>query len=75
MRRSVQAPTRVGESQRISTSEQRQKLMTADQILGMPADEMLCLIGSRPPLQLNALVSYAHPAYRAKLDENPTRRA
>lgn len=75
MTRSVQAPTRLGESQRVSTSEQRQKLMTADQILGMPADEMLCLIGSKPPLQLEALVSYAHPAYRAKLDENPTRRA
>jgi type IV secretion system protein VirD4 len=73
--RSVQAPTRFGESQRISTSEQRQKLMTADQILGMPADEMLCLIGSKPPLRLRALVSYAHPAYQAKLDENPTRRA
>jgi type IV secretion system protein VirD4 len=75
MTRSVQAPTRLGESRRVSTSEQRQKLMTADQILGMPADEMLCLIGSKPPLQLNALVSYTHPNYRAKLDENPTRRA
>jgi type IV secretion system protein VirD4 len=73
--RSVQAPTRFGEGQRISTGEQKQRLMTADQILGMPADEMLCLIGSKPPVRLKALVSHTHPAYRAKLDENPTRRA
>jgi type IV secretion system protein VirD4 len=73
--RSVQAPSRFGEGQRVSTSEQKQRLMTADQILGMPADEMLCLIGSKPPLRLKALVSHAHPAYRGKLDPNPTRRA
>lgn len=73
--RSVQTPTRFGESRRLSTSEQKQRLMTADQILGMPADEMLCLIGSKPPLRLKALVSHAHPSYRVKLDGNPTRRA
>lgn len=41
----------------------------------MPADEMLCLIGSKPPLRLKAVVSHAHPAYRKKLDPNPTMRA
>jgi type IV secretion system protein VirD4 len=72
---SIQAPTRLGDPQRVSTSEQRQRLMTADEILSMSADEMLCLIGSKPPLRLKALVSHAHRAYRHKLDPNPTRRA
>ena len=72
---SIQAPARFGEPRRVSTSEQRQRLMTADQILSMAADEMLCLIGSMPPLRLKALVSHAHRAYRHRLDPNPTRRA
>jgi type IV secretion system protein VirD4 len=69
---SIQAPTRFGERQRVSTSEQRQSLTTVGEILEMPADEMLCLIGSKPPLRLKLLVSHAHPAYRHKLDPNPT---
>lgn len=72
---SKQAATKWGDAARVSTSEQRQKLMTADQILELPADQMLCLIGSKPPLRLKALVSHAHRAYRSKLDPNPTRRA
>ena len=72
--RSVQAPSRFHEASRTSYSEQRQKLMTADQILQMPPDQMLCLIGSKPPLKLKAIVSHAHAAYRGKLDPNPTLR-
>lgn len=72
---SRQMPTKMGERPRISTNEHKQKLMTSDQILEMPADEMLCLIGSQPPLRLKALLSYAYPAYKAKLDPNPARRA
>ncbi len=73
--RSKQAGAKIGEPARISTNEHKQKLMTADQILEMPADEMLCLIGSKPPLRLKAIVSHTHPAYRKKLDPNPTMRA
>ena len=72
---SFQAPTILGERRRLSTSEQKQRLMTVDQILAMPPDEMLCLIGSKPALRLKTLVSHAHPFYRAKIDANPTRRA
>ncbi len=41
----------------------------------MPADQMLCLIGSKWSLRLKAIVSHSHPAYRKKLDPNPTIRA
>jgi len=72
---SRQAPAKMGERPRISTSEHKQKLMTSDQILEMPADEMLCLIGSQPPLRLKAIISHVHAAYKKKLDPNPARRA
>lgn len=73
--RSSQTPNNMGDRSRVSKSEQRQKLMTADQILEMPANQILCLIGSKSPLRINSVVSHAHPAYRSKLDPNPTRRA
>lgn len=73
--RSIQAPTKILENRRVTSSEHKQQLLTTDEILGMPANEMLCLIGSKPPLRLKAVVSHFHPSYRKKLDVNPTRRA
>lgn len=70
---STQSATNSTERARVSTSEHKQKLLTADQILELPADEMLCLIGSKPPLRLKAIVSHEHAAYRGKLGRNPTR--
>lgn len=55
-----------------STSEQRQKVMTAPDILEMPADEILCLIRSKPALRLKRIISHKNPAYRGKLAPNPT---
>lgn len=72
---STQRATKLGEKPKTSTSEHKQKLMTADQILELPPDEMLCLIGSKPPIRLKAIVSHQHPAYKRKLDRNPTRGA
>ena len=71
---STQASQKLGERARLTTAEHRQKLMTADQILEMPAEQMLCLIGSKPPLLLTGIVSHEHAAYSKKLDRNPTRR-
>lgn len=56
-----------------STNEQRQKIMTAPQILEMPSHQILCLIRSHPALLLNKIISHKHPAYRKKLSPNPTR--
>ena len=58
-----------------STSEQRQKVMTAPEILEMHADEILCLVRSKPALKLKRIISHNHPAYRDKLAPNPTRAA
>ncbi|MFC3076380.1 hypothetical protein ACFOHH_24925, partial [Shinella pollutisoli] len=60
-----------GESRKTSTAEQRQKLMTTDQILEMKTGKMLLLTGSKPPALVEAIVSHRHPAYRGKLDRNP----
>jgi type IV secretion system protein VirD4 len=65
----------VGRVDSISSSEQSRKLMTPDQILQIPADEMLMLIASRPPLRIRRIISHTHPLYRKRLDRNPTVRA
>lgn len=69
--RTKQSTAKFGESRKTSTAEQRQKLMTVDQILEMKTGKMLLLTGSKPPALVDAIVSHRHPAYRGKLDRNP----
>ncbi|WP_327206668.1 hypothetical protein [Rhizobium beringeri] len=69
--RTKQASAKFGESRKTSTAEQRQKLMTADQILELKTGKMLLLAGSKPPVFVEAIVSHRHPTYRGKLDRNP----
>lgn len=57
-----------------SESEQRSKLFTADQLLELPGSDMVALFSGRPPLQLKRIISHSDPAYRNKLDPNPTLR-
>ena len=67
----TQQPTKMGEVKKYSVTEQRQKLMTADQILEMKTGKMLLLTGSKRPLMMDAIISHQHPAYRRKLAQNP----
>ncbi len=60
-----------GKSSGHSMIEQRQKLMTADQILELKTGKMLLLTGSKPPAVIDRIISHRHPAYRGKLDRNP----
>ncbi|MGU3398262.1 type IV secretory system conjugative DNA transfer family protein [Brucellaceae bacterium D45D] len=62
-----QAARKFGERPTTSITEQRQKLMTADQILEMKAGKMLLLAGSKPPVILDAIVSYRHVSYQRHL--------
>jgi type IV secretion system protein VirD4 len=60
-----------GEPPRQTTTEQRQKLLIADQIIEMPTNKMLLLTGSKRPLVIDRIISHSHAAYRKKLDRNP----
>lgn len=55
-----------------SGTEQRTKLLAVDQILELPSTDMLALFSGRPPLRLKRIISHSDPAYRDKLDPNPT---
>ncbi|MFS8047558.1 hypothetical protein [Rhizobium sp. BR 314] len=66
-----QSPAKFGEIRMTSTTEQRQKPMTADQTLEMKRAKMLLLAGSKPSAMVDAIVSHRHPAYRGKLDRTP----
>ena len=66
-----QAARKFGERPTISISEQRQKLMTTDQILEMNAGKILLLAGSKAPALIDGIISHKHPIYRMKLDRNP----
>lgn len=52
-------------------SGQGQKLMTAEQIMGMKADELLLLVGNRSPLKAKQNVYFKSRAYRGRFDQNP----
>lgn len=54
-----------------SYSEQRQKIMTAEQIMGMKADELLLLVGNRNPLKAKQNVYFKRKKYDGKFDGNP----
>ena len=64
-------PTRSFERRDLSYSEQRDKLMTADQIMGMKADEVLLLVGNRSPLKARQNRYYEQKCYRGQWDRNP----
>lgn len=66
-----QASRKFGEKSTTSISEQRQKLMTVDQILEMKAGKILLLAASKPPVIVDSIVSRRHPIYQLKLDRNP----
>jgi type IV secretion system protein VirD4 len=67
---------RSGAGDRADTrSEVRDRLLTADQLQELPPDRLLCFIRSHRVLLLDRILSHRHPAYRGKLDPNPTRRA
>lgn len=57
-----------------SESEQRSKLLTPDELLELPASDMVALFPGRPPLRLKRIISHDDPDYRDKLDPNPTLR-
>ena len=61
----------VNEGRDFSYSEQRQKLMTAEQIIGMAADEQLVFVGNHKPLKAKLIVYFKTIAYRGKFDQNP----
>lgn len=54
-----------------SYAEQRQKLMTADQITEMKADELLLLVGNRSPLKAKLNRYFENRAYKGWYDPNP----
>ena len=59
------------EGRDLSYSEQRQKLMTGDQIMGMQPDDLLLLVGNRSPLKAKQNVYFNSKAYRGRFDVNP----
>jgi type IV secretion system protein VirD4 len=61
------------EGRDFSYSEQRQKLMTAEQITGMKADDLLLLVGNRNPLKAKQNLYFKTRAYVGKFDSNPLR--
>lgn len=61
----------MNEKRDFSYSEQRQKIMTAEQIMGMKADELLLLVGNRSPLKAKQNIYFKRKNYDEKFDENP----
>ena len=59
------------EGRDFSYSEQSQKLMTAEQIMGMKADDLLLLVGNRSPLKAKQNLYFKNKAYRGLYDDNP----
>ncbi|MGJ8547605.1 MAG: type IV secretory system conjugative DNA transfer family protein [Sulfitobacter sp.] len=59
------------EGRDFSYSEQSQKLMTAEQIMGMKADDLLLLVGNRSPLKAKQNLYFKNKDYRGLYDDNP----
>ncbi len=55
--------------------EQKEKLLSAAELLELPPTVMLCRIRSNPGVLLDQIISHQHPAYRKRLDPNPVVRA
>jgi len=45
--------------------------MTAEQIPGMKADDLLLLVGTRNPLKAKQNVYFKSNTYRGRFDQNP----
>jgi len=45
--------------------------MTAEQIMGMKADDLLLLVGNRRPLKAKKNLYFKSKAYRGLYDDNP----
>lgn len=60
---------------RVNGSEQRAKLLSTDQLLELPADQMVALFPGQRPALFNRIISHTDRDYREKLDPNPTIRA
>lgn len=61
----------VHEGRDFSYSEQSQKLMTAEQVMVMKADELLLFVGNRNPLKAKQNMYFKSKLYRLLYDENP----
>lgn len=59
------------EGRDLSYAEQRQKLMTPDQIQNMETDELLLLVGNRSPLRAKQNIYFNNKTYKGKYDRNP----
>jgi type IV secretion system protein VirD4 len=59
------------EGRDFSYSEQKQVLMTAQQVLEMPSDELLLLVGNRKPLKAKLNRYFENRSYKGKWDSNP----
>ncbi|MCI5042527.1 MAG: type IV secretory system conjugative DNA transfer family protein [Donghicola eburneus] len=54
-----------------SYSEQRQKLMAAEQIVKMKADDLLLFVGNRNRLKAKQNIYFKTNTYRGRFDQNP----
>ncbi|WP_282029852.1 type IV secretory system conjugative DNA transfer family protein [Paracoccus marcusii] len=59
------------EGRDLSYAEQRQKLMTPDQIQNMETNELLLLVGNRSPLRAKQNIYFNNKTYTGKYDRNP----
>ena len=55
----------------LSYSEQRQKIMTPEQIMGMRADDVLLLVGNHSPLKAKQNRYFHGDLYAGRFDHNP----
>lgn len=55
----------------LSYAEQRQQLMTPQQIMAMAPDELLLLVGNRAPLRAKQNLYFKSKGYRGRYDPNP----
>ncbi|MGB3796381.1 MAG: type IV secretory system conjugative DNA transfer family protein [Alteraurantiacibacter sp.] len=54
-----------------SYSEQKQKLMSPQEMSEMPSDELLLLVGNRKPLKAKQNRYFKNRAYKGRWDANP----
>jgi type IV secretion system protein VirD4 len=60
--------------EKLTGSEQRTKLMSIDELLELPSDELIALFPGHRAARLKRIVSHSDREYRDKLDPNPTLR-
>ena len=55
-----------------SVSQMKEKLMAPAEIQELSQSKMLCFLRGQKPLLLERIISYDHPLYKHRLDQNPT---